>query len=82
MPPAHHDDPPHFRSHYLPRTRAGRVSTVLFLLLFALTQPPLVFLLANRIRPVILGMPFLYVYLLAIYVALIGVLLYAYRRKV
>lgn len=77
-------DPPRpaRRSHYLPRTRAGWTAVLGFLGLFALTQPPLVFLLANRIEPRILGMPFLYVYLLVCYVLMIGVLIWAQRRNV
>lgn len=68
------------RPHYLPRTRAGWVATVLFLLLSALAQPPVVHDWANRIEPWVLGMPFLYAYLLFIYVAMIAVLLWALRR--
>jgi hypothetical protein len=62
------------------RTGSRRTLVVLFLVLFAFAQPPLVYLLANRIEPRILGMPFLYVYLLVIYAGLIGVLLQAMRR--
>lgn len=51
-----------------------------FLGLFAFTQPPLVFWLGNRIEPSVAGVPFLYVYLLVLYLALIAVLLWA-RRK-
>jgi len=51
-----------------------------FIGLFAFTQPPLVFLLANRIEPTVLGVPFLYVYLLVLYFGLIGVLLWARGR--
>jgi len=69
-----------FPSHYRPRTRQGRVAVVLFLSLLALTQPPLVFVWGNRITPWVLGLPFLYAYLLVIYVALIGVLLWVQRR--
>lgn len=54
----------------------------IFVVLFALAEPPLVFVLANRIEPFVLGMPFLYVYLLAIYAALIGVLVWMHRRGV
>ncbi len=68
------------RSHYLPRTATGRLCVVLFLVLFAFTQPPLVFLIANRIEPWIGGVPFLYGYLLLLYFALIGVLLFVRRR--
>ncbi len=68
------------RSHYIPRTRDGRIAVSAFLVLFAFTQPPLVYLLANRIEPRVAGLPFLYVYLLVLYVALIGVLVWARRR--
>jgi hypothetical protein len=67
-------------SHYRPRTRAGRIAVAAFIGLFAFTQPPLVFLLANRIEPTVLGVPFLYVYLLVLYFGLIGVLLWARGR--
>lgn len=73
---------PDRRSHFAPRTRDGRIAVLLFLVLFALTQPPVVFLVANRITPWILGMPFLYAWLLAAYVALIGVLIWTARREV
>ena len=76
------DDYPRFRSHYRPRTRDGRVAVVSFLVLFALTQPPFVHTVANRIAPWLLGLPFLYAYLLIIYIALIGVLIWAQRRGV
>lgn len=67
-------------NHFRPRSRAGWTATLAFLALFALTQPPLVFLLGNRVEPRIFGAPFLFVYLLAAYVAMIGVLLWAQRR--
>lgn len=69
------------RSHYVPRTRAGRIAVGAFLALFALTQPPLVFVLANRVEPWVAGVPFLYAYLLVVYFALIAVLLWAKRRN-
>ena len=54
-----------------------------FLGLMALAQPPLVFWVDARFGPEwVLGMPFLYVYLGAVYFALIGVLLWAGRRGV
>lgn len=68
------------RSHLLPRTRQGWVAVVLFIGLLALAEPPLVYVVGNRTEPWILGMPFLYVYLLAVYLALIGVLLWVWRR--
>jgi hypothetical protein len=45
-----------------------------------LAEPPLVTSWANRVEPWILGMPFLYAYLLFVYLALIGVLLWSQRR--
>lgn len=68
------------RSHFIPRTRDGRIAVIAFLGLFAFTQPPLVYWIGNRIEPRLAGLPFLYVYLLVLYVALIGVLLWARRR--
>jgi len=53
---------------------------VLFLGLMALAQPPIVHVWANRIEPWVFGVPFLYGYLLVVYVALIGVLLWVLRR--
>ena len=75
-------DYPEYRSHYWPRTRDGRIAVVLFLTLFAFTQPPFVHVLANRIAPWVLGLPFLYAYLLVIYFALIAVLIWAQLRGV
>ena len=71
---------PKYPSHYRPRTRSGWIAVVLFLALLALAEPPFATTWANRIEPWILGMPFLYAYLLIIYVALIGVLLWAKRQ--
>ena len=68
------------RSHYRPRTRRGWIAVVIFMGLFALSQPPLVFWIGNHIEPRVLGLPFLYVYLLFLYVAMIGVLVWARRR--
>ncbi len=76
------DSYPRYRSHFMPRTRKGWVATVSFVVLFLCTQPPVVFIVANRIEPVILGLPFLYVYLLVLYTALIAVLIWAGRRGV
>ena len=73
---------PDRRSHFVPRTRDGRIAVLVFAILFALTQPPVVYVVANRITPWILGMPFLYAWLLAAYLALIGVLIWTARRGV
>ncbi len=72
-----------FHSHYLPRSRSGRIAVLTFLGLMALVQPPIVFWVDTHFGSVwVLGMPFLYIYLGAVYFALIGVLLWAARRAV
>ena len=54
-----------------------------FLGLMALVQPPIVFWVDTHLGSGwVLGMPFLYVYLGAVYFLLIGVLLWALRRAV
>ena len=67
--------------HYRPRTRPGWIAVILFLALFALTQPPFVYVLGNRIEPWLAGSPFLFVYLLVLYVMMIVVLIWARRRN-
>ncbi len=72
-----------FRSHYLPRSRAGWIAVLAFLGLMALVQPPLVFWVDTRFGATwVLGMPFLYVYLGVVYFALIGILLWAVWKAV
>ena len=68
------------QSHYRPRSRNGWIAVVAFLGLMGLAQPPIVHSLANRIEPWILGVPFLYAYLLVVYIAMIGVLVWVQRR--
>jgi uncharacterized membrane protein len=75
-------DYPKYRSHFVPRTRDGWIATVAFLILFAVAMPPVTHTLLNRIYPTILGLPFLYAVLLFVYLALIGVLIWALRRGV
>ncbi|MEX1181803.1 MAG: hypothetical protein WEF86_01110 [Gemmatimonadota bacterium] len=70
------------RSHWWPRTRDGRIALLTFIALFLLAQPPLVYRLANRIEPQIFGMPFLFFYLMVVYIALIAVLILAQWRGV
>jgi hypothetical protein len=74
------DDYPRYASHYVPRTRAGRLATATFIALLLLAEPPIVFAVANRIEPWLLGLPFLFGYLLFVYTALIAVLIVARRR--
>jgi len=73
---------PSYRSHLLPRTRDGRVAVALFLALLALAEPPVVHSLVNRVEPWVAGLPFLYAWLLVVYVLMIGVLLWVLRRGV
>jgi hypothetical protein len=75
-------DAPGRRSHLFPRTRDGRVATLAFVLVFLLAMPPVTHTLLNRTEPWILGVPFFFASLLAIYVLLIGILIWAYRRGV
>lgn len=70
------------RSHYLPRTRNGRIATIAFLLAMALAQPPIVHGLMNRTEPLVLGTPFLFAYLFGVYCLMIAVLVWALRKKV
>ncbi len=73
---------PTYRSHYVPRTRDGWVAVTVFLVLFALCMPPFTHTIWDRLYPTILGMPFFYSVLFFLYLALIGVLIWAYRRGV
>ncbi len=73
---------PRPRSHFLPRTRDGWIATISFVLIFLLAMPPVTHTLLNRVDPQLFGLPFIYVALLAICAALIGVLVWALRRGV
>ena len=72
---------PTYRSHLVPRTTAGRIAVATFLVLFALTQPPVVFFV-NRVKSTVLGWPAFFGYLLVLYALLIGVLIWAKRRDI
>ena len=74
-------DYPNFRNHYLPRSSTGRWALALFIFLFALVEPPIVYLFANRIEPTLFGLPFLYLYLSLIYGALIALLIWILSRR-
>jgi hypothetical protein len=65
-------------SHYRPRTRRGWFFLAYFLVAFALTQWPFL-AWANRIYPLILGLPFLYAYLCIVYAAILAGLLMLLR---
>lgn len=53
---------------------------VAFVALFMLAMPPVTHTVLNRIEPTFMGLPFFYVTLFVVYTALIGVLIWAYRR--
>ena len=73
---------PSFRSHFWPRTWDGWLGLTVLVILFMLVEPPVLYIVANRIEPWILGLPFLYAYLSVLYVALVGVLLWIKWRGV
>jgi hypothetical protein len=75
-------DPSRRRSHFLPRTRDGRTAVAAFIALFMLALPPVTHVVLNRSEPWIGGLPFVFATLLFVYVALIGVLIWTYRRGV
>ncbi len=68
-----------FKSHFVPRSRTGKRVVLIILCLYLIIQWPIL-QLANRIEPFIFGIPFLYFYLLVIYLAIISVMIYACRR--
>ena len=70
----------HSRCRFWPRTRDGRIAVVAFVALFMLAMPPVTHTVLNRVEPTFLGLPFFYVALFVVYTALIGVLIWAYRR--
>lgn len=72
---------PRRRSHWWPRTRRGRIAVVGFLGTLALAQPPIVFVVANRIEPWVFGVPFLYAYLTIVYAVLCGLMLLVWRWR-
>ncbi len=72
----------HRRSHFIPRTRDGWISTITFVVLFLVAMPPVTHTVLNRTDPWLLGLPFFYVVLLGIYTALTLVLVWALRRGI
>lgn len=69
------------RSHLIPRTRDGRIAAVAFLAVFLVALPPVTHSVLNRTEPWLFGVPFLYAMLLVVYVALIGILIWVWRRR-
>ena len=70
------------RSHFIPRTRNGRIAAIAFIAAMLLAQPPIVHGLANRVEPLILGTPFIFAYLLVVYFVGIAVLVWTLRKGV
>ena len=68
------------RSHFVPRTRSGRVAVVAFLLLFVLAMPPVTHRVLDRPDVFVGGLPLFFVALFAVYCALVGVLLWTLKR--
>ena len=81
-PPLHSSGDASRRSHLVPRTRDGWIAAVAFVAVFFLALPPVTHTVLNRTEPWILGAPFLYSALLAVYAALIGILIWTWRRRV
>ena len=73
---------PRPRSHFIPRTRDGRIATISFVVLFLFAMPPVTHRVLNRVEPWLIGLPFFYAVLLLVYVLLIGVLIWTHRRGV
>lgn len=69
-------------SHFIPRTRDGKIATLAFVVIFLLAMPPVTHRVLDRMDPWIGGLPFFYVALLAIYIGLVGVLVWALKRGV
>ena len=67
-------------SHMTPRTRDGWIATLSFLAIFLLCMPPVTHRLLDRPDVWVAGVPFFFAALLAVYVALIGVLIWTLRR--
>lgn len=70
------------KSHFIPRTRDGRIATIAFVALFMLAMPPFTHVVLDRPDWSIAGVPFLFVALLVIYTGLIAILVWALRRGV
>jgi apolipoprotein N-acyltransferase len=68
-------------SHLTPRTREGWIATLVYLGLFLLVMPPVTHTVLDRPDVWVLGVPFFFAALLALYTGLIVVLVWALRRR-
>ena len=69
-----------FKSHWIPRSREGKLALLYFVILYLLVEWP-VLKLFNSIDPVILGFPILLVWLSGVYLLLILGLLYIMGKR-
>ncbi len=70
------------RSHFVPRTTEGRTAVGAFVVLFLLSMPPVTHSVLDRPDVWIGGVPVFFAALFVVYTALIGVLLWAWRKGV
>lgn len=68
------------RSHFVPRTRDGRIATVVWVALFLLVMPPVTHAVLDRPDSWFAGVPVFFFALLLLYSTLIAVLLWALRK--
>jgi hypothetical protein len=68
------------KSHFVPRTREGRIVTGIYLFLFLCVMPPVTHRLLDRPDVWIGGVPFFFASLLVLYCLLICVVVWAFRR--
>ncbi len=67
-------------SHLVPRTRGGRIATVVWIGLFLLSMPPITHRILDRPDVWTGGVPLLFAALFVVYSALIAVLIWSLRR--
>ena len=70
------------RSHFVPRTAEGRTAIIAFVVLFLLSMPPVTHTVLDRPETWVGGVPFFFAALFAVYTALIGVLLWTWRKGI
>lgn len=74
-------NPTPFRSHWWPRTASGRLAVVLYVGLFVLCMPPVTHTVWDQPDRWVGGIPAFFVALFVVYVVLIGVLVWAWRKE-